>query len=169
MSTEFPRAVLSNVPVDARVAFVAARFNAEIVDALLTGCLERLKALGIDPQGRVEVFHVPGAFELPLAAKAAAETRRFAAVICLGCVIRGDTPHFDYVAGEAARGIREIGCETGVPVIFGVLTTNTRQQALDRAGGAHGHAGERAAEAALEMISVLHEVQAKDRARPSAT
>jgi 6,7-dimethyl-8-ribityllumazine synthase len=85
----------------------------------------------------------------------AASTRRFAAIICLGAVVRGDTPHFDYVAGEAARGIQQVAIEQSLPVIFGVLTTNTEQQAWDRVGGSHGHAGERAAEAALEMIAVL--------------
>jgi 6,7-dimethyl-8-ribityllumazine synthase len=98
---------------------------------------------------------VPGAFELPLAAKALAQTKRFAAVICLGAVIRGDTPHFDFVAGECARGISTVALSENLPVIFGVLTTNTEQQALDRIGGSHGHAGERAAEAAMEMISLL--------------
>ena len=104
---------------------------------------------------RVEIHKVPGAFELPVAAKVLAGTKRFHAVICLGCVIRGDTPHFDYVAGEAARGIQQVAVTEGVPVIFGVLTTNTEQQALDRVGGAHGHAGERAAEAAAEMIVMV--------------
>jgi 6,7-dimethyl-8-ribityllumazine synthase len=97
---------------------------------------------------------VPGAFELPVAAKLLARTKRYRAVICLGCVVRGDTPHFDYVAGEAARGIQQVAIDETIPVIFGVLTTNTEQQALDRVGGSHGHAGERAAEAALEMIAL---------------
>src|SRR4029450_10481031 len=101
---------------------------------------------------------VPGAFELPVAAKVLAETGRFSAVICLGAVIRGDTPHFDYVAGEAARGIQRVALSESLPVIFGVLTTNTLQQALDRTGGPHGHAGERAAEAALEMIALVRRV-----------
>jgi 6,7-dimethyl-8-ribityllumazine synthase len=97
---------------------------------------------------------------LAVAANALANTKKFAAVICLGCVIRGDTPHFDYVAGEAARGIARVGIDHTLPVIFGVLTTNTEQQARDRLGGSHGHAGERAADAAMEMISVLETIGA---------
>ena len=154
MSTQAPAFVPGHVPHDARVAVVAARFNGTIVDELLAGCLRRLAGLGVSGD-RVETYRVPGAFELPVTAKVLAETGRFAAIVCLGCVIRGDTPHFDYVAGEAARGVQQVAVLTGVPVIFGVLTTNTEQQALDRTGGTHGHAGERAAEGALEMISVL--------------
>jgi 6,7-dimethyl-8-ribityllumazine synthase len=154
MSTQAP-ASLSDLqfPADVRVAVVAARFNADIVDELLAGCLRRLKALGVGEE-RVYVERVPGAFELPVAAKLLARTRRFGAIVCLGAVIRGDTPHFDYVAGECARGIQQVAINEGLPVIFGVLTTNTNQQALDRIGGSHGHAGERAAEAAVEMIGV---------------
>jgi 6,7-dimethyl-8-ribityllumazine synthase len=154
MSTAIPAFEPADVPPDARVAVVAARFNAHIVDELLVGCLRRLAELGIG-EGRVEACRVPGAFELPVAAKALARTHRFAAIICLGCVVRGDTPHFDYVAGEAARGIQRVALDECLPVIFGVLTTNTEQQALDRTGGAHGHAGERAADAAAEMIAML--------------
>jgi 6,7-dimethyl-8-ribityllumazine synthase len=153
MSTQAPAFVPSDVPGDAHVAVVAARFNAAIVDELLAGCVRRLKELGVYDK-RVEVYRVPGAFELPVAAKVLAQTRRFRAVVCLGCVVRGDTPHFDYVAGEAARGIQQVAITEALPVIFGVLTTNTEQQALDRTGGPHGHAGERAAEAALEMIAM---------------
>jgi 6,7-dimethyl-8-ribityllumazine synthase len=158
MSTQVPTFVPSDVPPGARVAVVAARFNAPIVDELLAGCLRRLDALGVS-KDRAEVHRVPGAFELPVAAKVLAQTRRFHAVICLGCVIRGDTPHFDYVAGEAARGIQQVAVSESLPVIFGVLTTNTEQQALDRTGGPHGHAGERAAEAALEMIALVERVR----------
>jgi 6,7-dimethyl-8-ribityllumazine synthase len=158
MSTQAPTPSIASIDPDVRVAVIAARFNATIVDALLAGCMQRLKELGA-ADAKVEVFHVPGAFELPVAAKVAARTGRFAAVICLGCVVRGDTPHFEYVAGEAARGIQQVAASTEVPVIFGVLTTNTEQQALDRVGGAHGHAGERAADAAAEMIAVLNAIR----------
>lgn len=158
MSTNVPIPSQAKLPADVRVAVVAARFNGAIVDELLAGCLRRLAELGADSQ-HVEVYRVPGAFELPVAAKVAARTKRFGAVICLGCVVRGDTPHFDYVAGEAARGIQDVAISEGLPVIFGVLTTNTEQQALDRTGGAHGHAGERAADAAGEMIAVLSEMR----------
>ena len=101
---------------------------------------------------RVELHRVPGAFELPVAAKLLAETETFDAIVCLGCVIRGDTPHFEYVAGECARGIMQVSIDQSLPVIFGVLTTNTEQQAIDRIGGTHGHAGISAANAAAEMI-----------------
>jgi len=160
MSTQAPTPVEFNVPRDTRVAVVAARFNAKIVDELLAGCLRRLKELGL-AQDRVETHRVPGAFELPVAAKVLAQTGSFSAIVCLGCVIRGDTPHFDYVAGEAARGIQQVAVSEGLPVIFGVLTTNTEQQALDRTGGPHGHAGERAADAAVEMIAMVAKVKGK--------
>lgn len=158
MSTQVPSEVKLEFPPTARVGIVAARFNAAIVDELLSGCVRRLTELGLD-ENRLEIYRVPGAFELPVAAQALAKTGRVSAVICLGCVVRGDTPHFDYVAGEAAHGITQAALNAGVPVIFGVLTTNTDQQARDRAGGAHGHAGERAADAAAEMIAVLSKIQ----------
>src|ERR1700678_1605038 len=144
MSTNVPQPSQAGIPADVRIAVVAARFNAFIVDELLAGCLRRLSELGA-ADDHVEVYRVPGAFELPVAAKVAAQTRRFSAVICLRCVIRGDTPHFDYVAGKAARGIQQVAVTEGLPIIFGVLTTNTEEQAKDRTGGAQGHAGERAA------------------------
>ncbi len=158
MSTYVPPPRLTDVPADARVAVVAARFNAHVVDELLAGCVRRLAAAGVAGD-RVGVWRVPGAFELPVAANAAARSGKFAAVVCLGCVIRGDTPHFEYVAGEAARGIQQVAVDTGLPAIFGVLTTNTEQQALDRTGGPHGHAGEWAADAALEMIAVVRAIR----------
>ena len=154
MSTHVPKPAATSFPAGARVAVVAARFNAHIVDELLAGCLRRLKAMGA-ADGQVTVERVPGAFELPVAAKVLAQTGRFAAVICLGCVIRGDTPHFDYVAGEAARGIMAVSIDEALPVIFGVLTTNTEEQALARAGGAPGHAGVWAADAAAEMAGLV--------------
>ena len=152
MSTQSPKPVDQTVPAGARIAIIAARYNAPIVDELLSGCRRRLNEMGAADDA-IETFRVPGAFELPIAAKLAAHTGRFAAVICLGCIIRGDTPHFDYVAGEAARGIQQVSIEQGLPIIFGVLTTYTEQQALDRIGVSHGHAGQRAAEAAVEMIT----------------
>jgi 6,7-dimethyl-8-ribityllumazine synthase len=160
MSKDAPTFVSSEIPADSRVAIVAARFNADIVDELLDGCRRRLAEEQITAD-RLQVHRVPGAFELPVAAKALAETKKFAAVICLGCVIRGDTPHFDYVAGEAARGIQLVAIEKALPIIFGVLTTNTEQQARDRIGGSHGHAGERAAEAAMEMIVLMTRIKSK--------
>jgi 6,7-dimethyl-8-ribityllumazine synthase len=141
-----------DLPPNARVAIVAARFNAEFVDELLRGCVSRLKELKLD-DARLAIHRVPGAFELPLAAKMLAGTEQFHAVICLGCVIRGETPHFDYVAGECARGIQQVALETMTPIIFGVLTTNTEAQVRERLGGKLGHAGIRAADAAAEMIA----------------
>jgi len=160
MSTAAPSSVSIDLPPDVKVAVVAARFNAHLTDELLSGCRARLAELGLDEE-RIEIYRVPGAFELPVMAKVLATTRRFAAVVCLGAVVRGDTPHFDYVAGEAARGCQQVACAEGIPVIFGVLTTNTEQQAKDRIGGSHGHAGVRAAEAAAEMICTIQEAREK--------
>ena len=160
MSTHAPKSGSTGIPATARVAIVAARFNQHIVDVLLSGCQSRLAMLGLG-EDRIELHRVPGAFELPVAAKMLAATERFVAIICLGCVIRGDTPHFDYVAGEAARGIQQVAIETSVPIIFGVLTTNTEAQARERIdkSSKHGHAGERAAEAAVEMIALAGKIQ----------
>jgi 6,7-dimethyl-8-ribityllumazine synthase len=166
MSKDAPDSSDVSLPPKARVAIVAARFNGHIVDALIEGCQTRLVELGAQP-GHVELHRVPGAFELPLAAKLLAESHRFAAVICLGCVIRGDTPHFDYVAGTCADGIAHAAMETRLPIIFGVLTTDTLEQAWQRAGKGeyghvgHGHAGVRAAEAAAEMIALVRQIAAK--------
>ena len=143
---------------DSTIALVAARFNAHLVDALLEGCQRRLRELG-GSEDQIILHRVPGAFELPLAAKWLAERNEIGAVICLGAVVRGDTPHFDYVAGECARGIAAVSLSTSKPIIFGVLTTNTEQQALDRLGGSHGHAGERAADAAAEMIHLRQTIE----------
>ncbi len=133
-----------------RIAVVAARFNARITDRLLAGALGRLEQSGVRGQDTVLVV-VPGAFELPFAARRLAGSGRHDAVLCLGAVIRGGTPHFDFVAGEAARGIAAASEATGVPVLFGVLTTNTLRQALDRSGGRFGNRGADAADAAVEM------------------
>ncbi len=159
MSTDAPEFIPDDIPPNAKIGIVAARFNADVVEELRTGCLARLAELGLG-EDRVIVEHVPGAFELPLAAKTMALTRRYSAVICLGAVIRGETPHFDFVAGECARGVQNAALDSGVPIIFGVLTTNNDQQAQDRIGGKHGHAGRRAAEAAIEMIAVLRRIDA---------
>src|SRR3954447_1024113 len=137
MSTKAPK-FSERTKGNVRIGIVAARFNEQIVDELLAGCTRRLGELGVREK-RIEIERVPGAFELPLAAKAMCRMG-FDAVICLGAVIRGETPHFDYVAGEAARGIAEVSREEMVPVIFGVLTTNNEKQARDRIGGKHGHA-----------------------------
>ena len=164
MSTHAPQAASVQIAKGVRIAVIAARFNAFIVDELLNGCQRRLAELGAEANC-IETFRVPGAFELPAAAKAAAQSRRFAAVICLGCVIRGDTPHFDFVAGEAARGIQAVAIAEALPVIFGVLTTNTEEQARARAGGSHSHAGRNAADTAAEMISVMASIAYPPKSR----
>lgn len=137
-----------------RFAVVAARFNEVVVRKLVAGALEGLRAKGAAEED-VDLAWVPGSFELPLVARRLASSGRYGAVICLGAVIRGETPHFDHVAEQAALGIREAAQATGVPVIFGVLTTDTFEQAMDRAGGKHGNKGWDAAMAGMEMASVL--------------
>ncbi len=136
------------------VGIVVSRYNGELTSKLLTGALEFLEKAGVD-RARVDVMQVPGAFELPLGAMALARTRRYACVLALGVVIRGDTPHFDYVSGEAASGIQLAALETGIPVALGVLTCDTREQAEARSGGAKGNKGAEAARSALEMADVL--------------
>jgi 6,7-dimethyl-8-ribityllumazine synthase len=150
-----PRIVEGNL-VDAggRYAIVAARFNAFIVEKLVEGALDTLKRHGADTE-KVTVVWVPGAFEMPLACRRVADSGRFDAVIALGCVIRGGTAHFDYVAGEAAKGVSAASQATGVPVIFGVLTTESIEQAVERAGTKMGNKGGEAAAAAIEMVNLL--------------
>jgi 6,7-dimethyl-8-ribityllumazine synthase len=140
-----------------RVALVAARFNADIVDSMVVGAQAAWLKQGGDPAALLLV-RVPGAFELPLAARKLAAGGHFDAVIALGCVIRGDTAHFDFVAGEAARGIADAARDTGVPVIFGVLTTENVEQAVERASPARMDKGGEAMEAALEMALVLSDI-----------
>ena len=137
-----------------RVAVVVARFHDAVTAKLLDGAVEGLRARGVDPDA-IDVAWVPGAFEIPLVAKRFATTGAYDAVICLGAVVRGETAHFDLVAREAARGTADVARETGVPVIFEVLATDTLAQAEARAGGAQGNRGWDAAEAALEMADLL--------------
>lgn len=137
-----------------RVAVVAARFNATLVDQLIAGATQAWLDHG-GTEGHLLVERVPGAFELPLAAKMFAASGEVDAVVALGCVIRGDTPHFDFVAGECARGLMDAGLSTGVPVIFGVLTTGTQAQAEERADVARMNKGRESMEAALEMMELL--------------
>ena len=136
------------------VGIAVSRFNGDISSRLLEGALAALDEAGVE-RDRIDVMQVPGAFELPLGAMALAKTRRYACVIALGCVIRGDTPHFEYVASEAASGIQLAALETGVPVSFGVLTCDNRAQAESRAGGRYGNKGAEAARSALEMADVF--------------
>jgi 6,7-dimethyl-8-ribityllumazine synthase len=137
-----------------RFAIVAARFNEVVVQHLVEGAEACLAKHGVDTDD-VDLAWTPGAFEVPMVARRLAETGAYDAVICLGAVVRGETSHFDYVAGAAATGIREAAVATGVPVIFGILTTETFAQAVDRAGGKHGNKGWDAALAAMEMAGLL--------------
>ncbi len=141
-------------PPAGRFAIVAARFNALVTESLLAGCRDTLLRHGVAEE-RIDVAWVPGSFEVPLVARRLAETHRYAAVICLGCVIRGETSHYDHVAGQAAAGVMQAGLATGVPVIFGILTTETVDQALNRAGLKSGNKGADAAMAAIEMVNLL--------------
>ncbi len=136
-----------------RVCIVVSRWNEFVTARLLEGAVATLRERGLTEEDLVTAW-VPGAFEVPTAAKWAAESGRFDAVICLGAVIRGETAHFEYVAGGAAEGIRMVSQATGIPVIFGVLTVDSVEQALARAGGKDGHKGSEAAQAAIEMASL---------------
>ena len=140
-----------------RFAIVVSRFNDEITRGLLAGAREALAEGGVGDDA-VAVFHVPGAFEIPLAAKRAAESGEFAAVICLGCLIKGETMHFEYIADAASHGIMRAALDTGVPVAFGVLTTLTDAQADERAAPGPGNKGREAAAAALEMARLLRQM-----------
>ena len=139
-----------------RVALVVARFNELLTERLLQGALDCLRRHGAADDA-LHVVRVPGSFELPLAAKTLAASGQFDAIVCLGVVIRGETHHFELVAGEAARGAGRVALDTGVPVGFGVLTTNTLDQAVERAGAKSGNKGWDAALAVIEMVNVLRE------------
>lgn len=139
---------------DLKFALVASRYNDFIVDKLLKGAVEALRRHGAGDQ-QIDIVRVPGAFEMPLIVRKLATSRRYDAIVALGAVIRGDTPHFEYVAGECASGIARVASETGVPVGFGVLTVETVEQANDRAGGKAGNKGAEAADAALELANLL--------------
>ena len=140
-----------------RLAIVVSRFNSFITERLLNGALDALARAGADNK-RVEVVRVPGSFEIPVAAKRLAETGRYHALVCLGCIIRGQTQHFDYISAEVTRGIQLAAVETGVPIAFGVLTTDTLEQAIDRAGAKSGNKGADAALSAVEMATLLRKV-----------
>lgn len=141
-----------------RIAIVVSRFNSFITERLLAGATDALLRHGADPD-TIDIIKVPGSWEVPLAAGELARQHRYDAIICLSAVIRGETPHFDYVAAEAAKGIAHIASETGVPVAFGVLTTNTLEQAIDRAGAKGGNKGFDAALTAIEMANVLRQLR----------
>ena len=137
-----------------RIGIVAARFNEFITNKLLSGAVDALTRHGADEEN-ITLAWVPGAFEIPLAAQKMANTHNYDAVICLGAVIRGSTPHFDYVAGEVTKGVAHVGLETGVPTVFGVLTTENIEQAIERAGTKAGNKGFDAAMTAIEMANLF--------------
>jgi 6,7-dimethyl-8-ribityllumazine synthase len=154
-----PRVIEGDLSVrDLRIACVAARFNDFVVESLLRGALDALKRHGVTEK-QIEIIRVPGSFEIPLVLRKLAMSRRYDALIALGAVIRGDTPHFDYVAGECASGVGRVMLESGVPIAFGVLTTDTVEQAMDRAGGKAGNKGADAALTAVEMVNLLRRLE----------
>jgi len=140
-----------------RFALVSSRWNDFLTARLVGGALDALERLGAD-EGAVEHFRVPGSFEIPLAALKAAQSGRFDAVVCLGTVIRGQTPHFEYVAGEVTKGVAHVSLQTGVPVLYGIVTADTLEQAIDRAGVKAGNKGFEAAMSAVEMVNLLKAV-----------
>lgn len=146
-------------PSSARFAIVASRFNDFIVDRLIAGATDALVRHGVDP-GRITVVRVPGSWEIPLACAKVAAKGKVDALIALGCVIRGATPHFDHVAGEVSKGVASVSLSSGVPIAFGVLTTDTIEQAVERAGTKMGNKGWDSAISAIEMVSLLRTLDA---------
>lgn len=147
-----------------RFAIVASRWNDFLTSKLIDGAVDALESAGA-AEGDVEIFMVPGAFELPLAALKAAQSGRFDAVIAIGVVVRGETPHFDYVAGEAAKGVSHASLETGVPVMFGVVTTDTVEQAINRSGLKAGNKGFEAAMAAVEVANLYRDIAENEQGK----
>ena len=140
-----------------QIGIVASRFNEFITSKLLSGALDTLKRHEVQEE-EIHIAWVPGAFEIPLAASKLAQTGKYDAIICLGAVIRGDTSHYDYVCNEVSKGIAQISLSTHIPVLFGVLTTDTIQQAIERAGTKAGNKGSECAESAIEMVNLLREI-----------
>ena len=144
-----------------RFALVASRWNDFITSRLVEGALDALNRLGAD-ENAAELYKVPGSFEIPLLALKLAQTGKYDAVICLGTVIRGQTPHFEYIAGEVTKGIAQAGMQTGVPVLYGIVTADTLEQAIDRAGVKLGNKGFEAAMSAVELVNLYKEAFKKD-------
>ena len=140
-----------------KIGIVCSRFNEFIVNKLLDGAVDYLVRHGVSKKS-ITVVRVPGAYEIPVCAKKVAQTGKYDAVICLGAVIRGDTPHFDYIAAEVSKGIALVGLDTGYPVIFGVITTNSIEQAIERAGTKSGNKGAEAAANAIEMVNLFKKI-----------
>ena len=148
-----------------RFALVVSKYNDFVTDRLQAGALEALAAAGVATND-ITVVRVPGAYEIPLAAQHAADSGRFDAIVCLGCVIRGETPHFDYICSAVAHGLTAASAATSVPMAFGVLTTNSVEEALARAGAGPGNKGREAAQAAMEMADILSQISTSERLRP---
>lgn len=144
-----------------RFAIIASRWNDFITSRLVEGALDALERLGVG-ENAIELYKVPGSFEIPLLALKVAATGEFDAVICLGTIIRGQTPHFEYIAGEVTKGIAQAGMQTGVPVVYGIVTADTLEQAIDRAGVKLGNKGFEAAMSAVELVNLYKEVFKKD-------
>lgn len=142
-----------------RYAIVASRWNDFLTAKLVEGALDALERLGAD-ENSVEIFKVPGAFEIPMITQKVAVSRRFDAVICVGAVLRGQTPHFDFVAGEATKGISQVAMQSGIPIAYGIITADTLEQAIDRAGVKAGNKGFEAAQTAVEMVNLYRVVEA---------
>jgi len=145
---------------DSRVGVVVSEWNEEITSALLEGAVNTMKSLGVEEKN-ILVHYVPGSFELPMGAKIIAEKIKVDAVICLGCVIQGETRHFEFISNAVANGITTVGLDTNIPVIFGVLTPDNYQQAKDRAGGKHGNKGDEAGATAVKMIELKKKLQGR--------
>lgn len=146
-----------NIPVGFNVALAVSRFNQDITDKLLHGAITRLKELSFS-DNQIVIAQVPGAIELPITAQRLALTGRYAVIVCLGAVIRGETSHYDYVCEQVSQGCLRVALDHRIPVIFGILTTDTEEQAIERVGGRHGHKGREAIDAAYEMVSVLQQI-----------
>lgn len=141
-----------------KFGIVASRFNDFITKQLIEGCIDTFVRHGVE-KDKIELVLVPGGFEIPLAAKRLADTKSFDAIVCLGTVIRGSTPHFDYIASEVAKGIAQTSLQSGIPVIFGVITADTIEQAIERAGTKEGNKGKDAALSAIEMVNVMSQIK----------
>lgn len=150
---------------DTRIAVVVSRFNQFITERLLAGAIDTYTRHGGRPD-RLTVSHVPGSFEIPVAALKLARTGRFDAVVCLGCVVRGETSHYDHVAAAASRGVGQVNLETGVPTIFGVITADNLEQAIERAGSKQGNQGAKAMLAAIEMANLFKRIETTNRPQP---
>ena len=156
---ELPRVIEGDLQArDLRFAILASRFNEFVVDRLVQGALDLLRRHGVSEK-QIDIVRVPGAFDMPVVARKLAASRRYDAIVALGAVIRGETSHFDYVAGECASGLARVASDTGIPVAFGVLTTENTEQAVDRAGGKAGNKGADAAASAIELVTLLRRLE----------